>query len=120
MGDSMRFKLYLLLLCLPFAVNPRSTANAEGPRATLKLGIILPLSGSISFIGDDMRRGIELAAKHAKHVNFELVFEDDKTANRVAAVSAANARSTIGDRLLAKCFRLWHPSPVTCVMRRGP
>lgn len=57
----------------------------------IKIGIILPLSGNLAFLGEPAKQGAELALasfKDTKH-KYELIFEDDQfTAEK--AITAAN------------------------------
>jgi len=55
----------------------------------VKIGAILPLTGTISSVGEAMHRGLHMGASDAKHISVKLIVEDDATANRARAVTSA-------------------------------
>jgi branched-chain amino acid transport system substrate-binding protein len=55
---------------------------------TYKIGVILPLSGDLAHVGLELRRGIELAYSKTLQERFEIIFEDNQSFNKVAAVNA--------------------------------
>ena len=74
----------------------------------IKIGVILPLSGSLEFIGDSAKHGAELAlenysATSSKH-KYQLVFEDDQydvsktvtAANKLVSVDKVNVIVSLG------------------------
>lgn len=71
----------LLVACLFFV----SAAEAD----ELKVGAILPLSGPISYVGTAFQQGMELARDETIHIKPRYYFEDDHTADRVRATTAA-------------------------------
>lgn len=56
----------------------------------LKIGAILPLSGSLAYAGDALQKGMQLALDQPEASDIRLIFQDDQTVNRKAAVEAAN------------------------------
>lgn len=58
-------------------------------RPQLKVGAILPLTGDVATIGTAMKQGMDLCVGRARHVAIDLIVEDDKTMDRVVAVTAA-------------------------------
>lgn len=79
--------LVVLLLCACLSTLAPA-AVAEEP-ATIRIGAILPLSGPVSFAGVGIQRGMELALKDFATHNIDVTFEDDRSADRKAAVAAA-------------------------------
>jgi len=77
--------LYIAATCSTFA--------QEKPQ--VKIGAILPMTGSIASVGAAMQQGMTLAAAKTKHITATLVIEDDQTANRVRAVNSATKLATV-------------------------
>lgn len=80
-------------------------ASASVHAADLVIGLFLPMTGALAPLGEDMRRGYELAAKQAGTVNgdpIKLVLEDDQgntaTGLRVAQklVQGSGAKVLVG------------------------
>jgi branched-chain amino acid transport system substrate-binding protein len=67
------FCLLFLLLTLLF------TSSLFAEKETVKIGVLLPLSGDYAWLGEDIQRGFKLAQKESKpnNFNYELIFEDD-------------------------------------------
>lgn len=63
--------------------------KASDRTAQLRVGVVLPLTGEAAQIGQAMREGIELRLAESPESQIVPIFEDDQTANNVAAVSAA-------------------------------
>lgn len=72
----------------------------------IKVGVILPLSGDLAFIGEPAKRGAEMALesfKETKH-KYELIFEDDQfdgkktvtAANKLISIDKVDALVTFG------------------------
>jgi ABC-type branched-subunit amino acid transport system substrate-binding protein len=55
---------------------------------TYKIGAILPFSGAVAFAGEDIRKGLELAASQSTNVKFDFVFEDSQFNTKTAATAA--------------------------------
>lgn len=80
------------ILVLFFSVtitSPFSPASAEPMKYSI--GVALPLTGPIAWVGQSMRRGIELAIHEARTANpsieYDVTFEDDLSSNRNSAVT---------------------------------
>ena len=68
--------------------NSNTTTKAQ----TVKIGAILPLSGDISVIGQEVRKGIELAEQemsNATKVQMTILYEDTQSLSQTATVNAA-------------------------------
>lgn len=78
---------YLLTFLFCFFV---SGANAE-PEKSTKIGVLLALSGDLAALGQEFRRGVELASDDAKiqGAQLDIQFEDIQSLNPTAAVTAA-------------------------------
>ena len=81
----------VVILQLSFQFNALS--QAEGGN-TLSLGVILPLSGPLAFVGEDVRRGMEIAINKYENSRLRIKFEDDGYKGTNAA-SAAQRLLTI-------------------------
>ncbi len=57
----------------------------------IKIGAILPLTGSYAIIGEELKKGIDLAADEARkdNIKFDLIYEDTQTSFGATLVSAA-------------------------------
>jgi branched-chain amino acid transport system substrate-binding protein len=63
---------------------------AAPDRPPLKIGAILPLSGEFAEMGQEIRRGIELAMdRHAAEINIHVDFQDMQSMNLKSAAAAA-------------------------------
>lgn len=58
----------------------------------IKIGAILPLTGDVAILGEEIKRGIEIAIEEAKNAGLPLIvfYEDDQSLSPVATVNAAN------------------------------
>jgi len=75
-----------ILIVVGFAIFSKPIDNSP-----IKIGVILPLSGDLAFIGEPAKRGAEMALanfKDTKH-KYELIFEDDQFDGK-KAITAAN------------------------------
>lgn len=79
--------------------NPSSTPAGE--KQTVKIGLSLPLSGGVAFLGEPAKKAAELALKDAgiTKYNYELVFEDDHFDPKTAASTASKLINV--DKVLA-------------------
>jgi branched-chain amino acid transport system substrate-binding protein len=77
--SSLLITLLLTFFCL---------ADAERP--ILKIGIIAPMSGDASFIGEDVRNGATLALEDIGDtgVKYDLIYEDNQNVNRLSNEAA--------------------------------
>jgi len=64
----------IVVLTIAFAVSTRK--KAPETERLIRIGVILPLSGDLAFIGEDTQRGMMLAAKEFDQAEFQ--FEDNK------------------------------------------
>lgn len=71
-----------------FSKNFNQTANKK----PIKVGVILPLSGDLAFLGEQIKKGIDLAIEEykGKGINVEVIYEDDQSLSPSVAVNAAN------------------------------
>lgn len=60
-------------------------------KGTVKIGAILPLSGELAAMGEEIKKGVEMAAdEYAKQgFNLKVIYEDDQSLSSTAAVNAA-------------------------------
>lgn len=73
----------LTLSCIPL---PCALATPIQP--PLKIGIVLPLTGPIAWVGAAMQRGVVLASEQEKSLKVELFIQDDLSSDRMSALSA--------------------------------
>ncbi len=62
--------------------------SAAGPEGTIKIGVLLPLTGDLSVTGEKMYNGVRLAAAQLPK-NIQVVYEDDHS-DVTTGVTAAN------------------------------
>lgn len=81
--------MIVLVMGVGVAINKQSDREAGSEQ--LKVGAILPLSGDLAALGEEVKRGVELAEEEAKSegLNIRVVYEDDQYTPTIA-VSAAN------------------------------
>lgn len=67
------------------------SATAQSGGLPLSVGVIAPFTGDIAWFGNALRRGIEMAQAEGitEHVAFS--FEDDRSGDRAATISALNS-----------------------------
>jgi len=75
----------IILLGIWYGVSKKPTSiikeEAIKPVATrepIKIGIVLPLSGPVSFAGNQIKEGLEIALEKYKDENIKLIYEDSK------------------------------------------
>ena len=58
----------------------------------IKIGVILPLTGDLAFLGEEIKKGIDLAVSeyNDKGIDINVIYEDDQSLSQIAAVNAAN------------------------------
>ena len=58
----------------------------------IKIGAILPLTGDLAFLGEEIRKGIDIAVEEVRQegLSLKVFYEDDQSLSPVAAVNAAN------------------------------
>ncbi|MBI4684464.1 MAG: ABC transporter substrate-binding protein [Nitrospirae bacterium] len=63
----------------------------------IKIGAILPLTGDFAILGEEIKKGIELAIEETKSTGLPLIvfYEDDQSLSPVAGVNAANKLITV-------------------------
>ena len=59
---------------------------------TIKIGAILPLTGDLAFLGEEIKKGIDIAVLEYKDkgVDINVIYEDDQSLSPIVAVNAAN------------------------------
>ena len=84
-------KKWLLSLCMVLALTACDNKKEEvqTPKDTIKIGVILPLTGANSYMGSQMQEGYEFV-KEYQHpdINYELIYFDDQQSPAKAAVGA--------------------------------
>lgn len=90
--------IILVVLGIVAITNSNSTPTNK---ATVKIGITLPLTGNIAFLGEPSKKAAELALKDAgaTKYNYELVFEDSQFSPKMAATAASKLINV--DKVLA-------------------
>jgi branched-chain amino acid transport system substrate-binding protein len=76
------------IFCIGFYALTTLSAVAE-ERPTVAVGAILPLTGDVATQGRGLKQGMELCVGGGTHVSIDLVVEDDRSMDRVVAVTAA-------------------------------
>lgn len=71
-------------------ITKNNTPTAVAEKQTVKIGLSLPLTGGVAFLGEPAKKSAELALKDAgiTKYNYELVFEDDAFDAKKAASTA--------------------------------
>ena len=84
-------KKLILSLCMVLALSACKDEKKETPKEkpTVKIGVILPLTGANSYMGEQMREGYEFV-KEYEHpdINYELIYFDDQQSAAKAAMGA--------------------------------
>ena len=80
--------LTVFLVCI-FTLAAETEAQSKNG-SIFQMGAILPLSGAAALVGRAMQAGIELALDERPECGIRLVYEDDKTADSSAAVTAVH------------------------------
>ncbi|MFH1402148.1 MAG: ABC transporter substrate-binding protein [Patescibacteria group bacterium] len=99
------------------------TQKPGEPTATepIKIGAILPLTGPYATIGEEVKKGIDLAAEDAKKqgLNFVLFYEDDQGMFGVGTVSAANKLIAINKINVAITFAIEEAKPIAPIFTKA-
>lgn len=86
MRENDLFKRFFLGSLLAFYLfNPDAQAEKVDK---IKIGATLPLSGPLAFVGHGVQEGINIALSEGLDQKFEVLFDDDRTLDRSATVSA--------------------------------
>ena len=91
-------KVYILVALVVLAVvlfwvnssRNDNTASVVDSSREIKIGAILPMTGDLAFVGEEMRKGMELAISDYPELLITLIVEDDQTVVNAVAVNAAN------------------------------
>ena len=68
-----------------------NTIRQKNPaQNTVSIGVILPLSGELGFVGSQMQKGIQLAVSEYEENEISVVFEDDQSFDSVVVIKALN------------------------------
>lgn len=86
----------IVILVLVLIVNSRHN-NAEG----IKVGVVLPLSGPVSLVGEDYKKGMDMAADE---YGVKLNYQDGK-ANPTDSLNAATQLYNDGNNIIMTAFR---------------
>ena len=83
----MKRWLLVLSMVLSLACCDNKKEEEQASKNTLKIGVILPLTGSNSYMGSQMQEGYEFV-KEYQHpdINYELIYFDDQQSPAKAAV----------------------------------
>ncbi|MBP5399782.1 MAG: penicillin-binding protein activator [Alphaproteobacteria bacterium] len=86
-------KKFLMSLCIVLALAACKDENKANEQANtkpvVKIGVILPLSGANSYMGEQMREGYEFVREYSRpDVNYQLIYVDDQQSSSKAAVAA--------------------------------
>ncbi|MEI7480053.1 MAG: ABC transporter substrate-binding protein [bacterium] len=75
----------LVLIMVGYTASQKTIDNSP-----VKIGVVLPLSGDLAFIGEPAKKGAELALEQFKNTKrkYELVFEDDQYDSKKTITSA--------------------------------
>lgn len=102
----------LLIALLLFAPSRTSYAEASptenaAPTTSHTIGVALPLTGPIAWVGQAMQRGVQLAVEEANQTSttekFSLIVEDDLSSNRASAVTLFKKFSSAGATAAINC-----------------
>lgn len=79
----------MLIAVIAVSVNKKTTIAGE--KATVKIGVTLPLTGPVAMLGESVKNALILAKDQIKDTkyNYELVFEDDAFNPKNAATTAS-------------------------------
>lgn len=98
-------KIYVAIVIVVLVVlgfmGLRNTDNKPENKQTVKIGLSLPLTGGVAFLGEPAKKAAELALKDAGNTkyNYELVFEDDQF-NPTKSASTVNKLINV-DKVMA-------------------
>jgi len=69
-----------------------SMGCAKKEEEEIKIVAILPLTGDLAFLGEEIRKSIDIAVDEARQegLSLNVLYEDDQSLSPVAAVNATN------------------------------
>jgi len=70
--------LLLITLSLGILIKRGFTGKVVENDKKIKIGVILPLTGSASYFGEEAKNGIKMAIKDLEEINVEAIYEDSK------------------------------------------
>jgi branched-chain amino acid transport system substrate-binding protein len=91
----------IVVIIIGALVLSKNPPTEVGEKQTVKIGLNLPLSGGVAFLGEPAKKSAELALKDAgvTKYNYELIFEDDQFSPKLAATAASKLINV--DKVLA-------------------
>lgn len=93
--------LVVAVIIIGALVLSSNSPTSVGEKQTVKIGLNLPLSGGVAFLGEPAKKAAELALKEAgvTKYNYQLIFEDDQFSPKLAATAASKLINV--DKVLA-------------------
>jgi branched-chain amino acid transport system substrate-binding protein len=85
----------------------------------LVVGAILPFSGQLSFIGEEIQKGIELANLETSGTEIRIIYEDDRSWLSTAAVNAANKLINLDKIDVGLTAAIEEAKPVKPIFEKG-
>jgi len=81
----------IVVIIIGALVLSKSSPTPIGEKQTVKIGVMLPLTGPVAMLGEPSKKAAELALKDAGDTkyNYELVFEDSQFDPKLAVTSAS-------------------------------
>lgn len=83
----------ILSTLLFFVCSLSHAAWAEVPfeKARMPVGVVIPLTGEVTFFGTALQQGIQMAVSDGRTPDLNFIFEDDRSGDRAATVSAIHS-----------------------------
>jgi len=95
-----KFLIFLILTYLQLAINTRAASeSAAGNEKTLKIGVLLPLSGEYQSLGESFLKSIQLALYDISNENIKIYPKDSK-ANYLDAHKSAKEFEDLGIKIV--------------------
>ena len=93
--------IIIAIIIIGAVVYSHKSPTQAGEKQTVKIGLSLPLTGGVSFLGAPAQKAAELALKDAgvTKYNYDLVFEDDQFSPKLSATAASKLINV--DKVLA-------------------
>ncbi len=110
----MKPLFFSLLTYLFFLTSLLCTHPALAEQKPFRIGVVIPLSGDLAYVGDDIRRGMELAVADLNNENqvVELIFED----NQFTATKTVSAAKKLADQDNVDAFvSLWDMADLVAI-----
>lgn len=108
--------IIVIIVVLGGILFTKNSSNLQTDKTAIKVGVIIPLTGDLAIIGEELKKGIDLAISELqfKGLNITAIYEDDRFDPKVTA-TAANKLLNIDKVNFAVTFSIEEARPIVSI-----